>query len=843
MSRLAICGLVLALLGAEPRVDALGDPLPEGAVARLGTGRLSHQRAAALAFSPDGKSLASIGLAGEVRVWEAATGRLTRSFQTEPIRFGFGRGVAALVFSPDGKHLAVASGLADVYLHDLTAERQATRTLPPGRFISALAFSPDGRLLAYGGGGPTGVWDMAAGKLVGWIGQDLSYAAGLAFSDADTLCALVVLPGKDRNVGPYGAVRWQARTGKELQRIAVADGYRQVADVCPDGKLFVLSSDDERSLILGDLLTGKELRRTQSKERLGGEGRPVELLLAFSGDGRRMAGLGPDGVVYLWDTATGRVVARLGRASADPYCLALSPDGARLAWAQREENAIRIRGLAEEREALVFSGHRAGPLTVAFAGREVVSVNDGSNQPAWSLRRWGLDGKQLAVTANDLGGPVHLTAFSPEGALLATVPRDGMLRLWDTRTGRELRRWQTPISTERTFGMVVERSPWPAINDLAFSSDGRFVYAAGGQQIHRWDTATGRELTPVPVPRATGVLSCQPTPDGRGVLVLAQYPSESIKGSPPRAVFLPLPGSEPLPLGEADVFGSLTISPDGRTAVVLTREEVTLVEVATGQVRSRSGGQRPTHAAFSPDGRALAVGYANGDIVLLAPSSGRQLARFASGQGMIHSLSFSPDGRMLVSGGYESFALVWDTGSALAAARAAGPGLAPGELEGLWGHLLGADAEAAFRALGRLALAPQQSVPFLRERLKGPPVDEQKRVAALIADLDSDDFAAREKATAALEALRARAAAALVEAEKQSPSKEVRRRAAELLERLTSGRPLPSPEVIAGRVLEALELSGSSEARRLFADLAAGPPEAFLTREAAAALKRLGAGE
>jgi hypothetical protein len=154
----------------------------------------------------------------------------------------------------------------------------------------------------------------------------------------------------------------------------------------------------------------------------------------------------------------------------------------------------------------------------------------------------------------------------------------------------------------------------------------------------------------------------------------------------------------------------------------------------------------------------------------------------------------------------------------------------------------GGDADKAYAAVGRLAAAPGQAVPFLRDRLRParpPDAGQRKRIRELITDLDSDDFARREKASEVLEKLGEAAEPALRQALEGGPSVEARRRLEKLL--ATRNGPLPPLERLRTlRALAALEQAGTPEARRLVAELAKGEEGAWLTREAQAVAVRMG---
>jgi hypothetical protein len=215
--------------------------------------------------------------------------------------------------------------------------------------------------------------------------------------------------------------------------------------------------------------------------------------------------------------------------------------------------------------------------------------------------------------------------------------------------------------------------------------------------------------------------------------------------------------------------------------------------------------------------------------------TGKLRRRFRGHQAKVSPLAFTPDGKTLLSGINDTTVLVWD----VVRQQEARPGrLGEAELQGFWRALADDDAENADRALCTLAAKAEQSLPFLRRHLRPAKVAEEERLARLIADLDSDRFAVRERAVQELGRRGESAETALRQALKRSPSLEARRRMERLLEQFRRS-PLAPDLLRSLRAAEVLERIATPEARRLLEELARGAREARLTREAKASLQRL----
>src|SRR5205823_3023971 len=150
-----------------------------------------------------------------------------------------------------------------------------------------------------------------------------------------------------------------------------------------------------------------------------------------------------------------------------------------------------------------------------------------------------------------------------------------------------------------------------------------------------------------------------------------------------------------------------------------------------------------------------------------------EVAELAGGEGQVSALAFSRDGRLLASGSHNSTVLVWRVPEVARPAPAAPDGKAR---ERLWAELADKDAAKAYRAVLALAARPAEAVPLVRAKLKPRPGPDEKRLAKLLADLDSDDFETREAASKGLAALGPDAEGALKRALDAAPSAEVRQR-------------------------------------------------------------------
>jgi WD40 repeat protein len=799
-----------------------------------------------MAFSPDGQILASMDpYQSTVRIWDVKTGEQIGQFGPDPSNRGrgYGPGPSLLAFSPGGDLLAAFGRDPSVRLWDVRARRLLHTVKGTARVFTTVAFSPDGRRLAAGGvrqgtakdEGTIHIIDPVKGEVLANLPSD---GFLLAFTpDGKTLLSADYPPSQD---GKMTSRLWDVETGRKRSERTFLTEKHYIGELSPDGKLFAIPFKGGTGIRLLDPLTGEEVRRMEGKTS-----RAIQI--AFSGDGRFLTASCDDGIVRVWESATGKTVHRFRGSSTGIHRVALSQKGDLLALVGRADWAVHVWDLSRERELHDFAGHRGGILTVAFSpdGKTLATTNRDSIRSGptirewddWSLRLWdAATGEERGVTRRNSGGEVCITAFSPDGRILATVLHDGTLRLWDVAAGEELRRWKVPIMEGTTL--------WH-IRTLTFPLDGQTVLATDGEMIYRWETATGKELPALKLGSRSMLTTCAVAPDGRTLLVSHEVSRRW------RLTLVDLTsGRELWHRAAGGMADCLIFSWDSRTLAFTGADGasgVFLLEVENGQERGRLVCDSPGgfSTAFAPGCRLLASGrHLDGRVRLWDMSVGRVVQELDAS--LYHrygsSLAFSPDGSRLASASsVDNTALVWDVLDIGKRGGAAAPRLSTDELESLWLDLAGVSASRAYRAVWKLAAAPRQSVPFLKSRLKAPPAFDEKHLTKLIGELDDDSFPIREKASRELEQLGAKAERALRQALARGPSTEARRRIEQLLEKF-GGEDAPAPpsqELIALRVLETLERSESPESREAIGELAGGSPDSRLTREAAASLRRL----
>ena len=812
-------------------LDVHGDALPNSAVARLGTIRFRDLHGfQTLAYTPDGKFLVSGGWGGVV--WDAVTGKEIRRLGTElPGAHG------PVSLSSDGKRVAVGGWGPDKDTAGAVYDVATGRRLYPfgnrGGATFSARFSRDGKLLAvYGLDRKIQLHDAQTGKRLHELaGHKLGEGVGNTIADVvfspDT--KLLISAGAD------GTIRqWDIATAKEmLQLNAGADGVVYVA-LSPDGTLLASHAwvkkergpgqfvyTYENRLRLWNMNSGKETDPIRLPSRTDRTDLGMDSLVGFTPDGKSIMTGGPDGVLRVWDVRTGKESSHVNCPDGSPRAVAFAPDGKTMARIEGFR-AIRIREYPSGRESIRLDGHGDAIEGIAIApnGNTVATASDGG-----AILLWDRATSQLKARLAAPDRPRTLI-FSPDAKTLFTVGYDQPLQAWAVATGKE--RWRMEAKHDRAI-------------QLSLAPDGKTIAWSGKlNTILLIDTGTGKAVRELEAPKSSLNGLCF---SANGSTLLAWDDSKRLMRWDVKTGQWQ---EKPLE-GLADNPFAVTFSPDGDLIVFGGQVgDLILVRVATGRVVHRvatapveSRGQENGVfcAVFSPDGRTLAwSGPEDGQVRLSEVATGKERRRLPGHRGRVNALAFSFDGNILVSGAEDTTGLVWDLTGPLAWGKTPPGPLNEVSLKACWEQLHGDDAAIAYLAIRRLIADTVRAVPFLAKRLNPAVPPNEQRVSRLIADIDSDDFGARDGAAKELERTGDSVLPALRKGLAGKSSLEMRRRIEQLVERLET---ITSERLRIVRAIEALEYAATPQARRLLEALAHGAPGALQTHEAKSSLNRL----
>ena len=745
----------------KPTVGRWGDPLPEGAYARLGSHRLRHRSGiSCLAYSPNGRFLISGGDDGVVSVWDAQTGQARRKLTGPWDR------MLSLAVSNDGQFLAGGTREGKVLLWRLFESDQPTILLDEQHYPMLVAFAHDGKTLVSTGRTPSiHAWSVATGKEIR---------------------------------------QWN---GHESRIVALA--------VSPDGKTLATTSYD-RQIILWDIDTGKSTHRFSTPNAA------VPSALAFSADNKKLAISSYSGGlrVTLWNCETKTFEPDLP-ASDLVYGgpIVFSSDGDLLIYAggtylrtdeglHRYQSWFHVVDLAQQKivRRIEGPGHEIRALVLSPDNKTLAASGSGSAVGLWNVA----DG--TAQLDRGHRGPIAAVAISLDGGKVASLSADDhQLRLWDRRDGRLLQHAKVPNASGAGLAFAPEnrlllaapkQQQW---NLETFTSRGWGQEPLGKQladKVHAVATSAHGEL--LGAVTSTQEVIVMRRRQGRVVGRLS-FDDETY--------FRPR-----LPLALSN-DGRL-VAMVGNNQTVRLYELISGDEV--GQMRGLD--ESPAALVFDPTNRYLAVASGS-TVLFWDLAKRSPVGQVETGQGEVTALAFSADGRWLVTGGQDTTCLVWSgrpeenarldqKATKLRTHIDPVPMMASKGKASAWLGLDHPSAAHAERAHWQKELEGSALVEHLAKLLHPPGSDDQlKRLTRWIKLLDAPEHPARQWAESRLSQHLTEAEPLLRVTLSQTPSPEARLRIERLLQKVEGRGPeLHRPLLPALRALWVLNRLGTPEA-------------------------------
>jgi WD40 repeat protein len=568
-----------------------------------------------LAWSPDGRYIATASLDSTARIWDVATG------QCIAVLGGHTGTVEAIAWSPDSAKVATTSRDQHIRLWS-TAGELVTRLSRSSEVIRAVAWSPDGRRIASGSDKLLRIWDAQSRGLVNEFAGHTDNVFGLAFSPNGKK---LVSGSHDRTVRI-----WDVTSGDSLV-LAGHENLVESVDWSPDGTRIASASADQSARIW-DAVSGNQLLHIRGHT-------DSVWNVAWSPDGAWLATCGADRTARIWDSSNAAEIVTLRGHTGHIFDITWSPEGTRLATASADNTARIWNASARGGEIVSLIGHK-GPI------RDVIPVSSDPGRRREliatcgddrTIRVWEAAGGQVSV----LNGHADSVLGIAWTEMLLSCSSDRTIRGWGN------------IGNHNDAHFIIQCDGIPEA--ISIGPNGRFASGGRDRLIRIWDTADGSSIALIPGHQEL-ITDVALSPSGR---LLAAASDDRTARIWDMSTFQEITVLH----GHGSWVDSVSWSPDEQFIVTGSADQtVRIWKVATGQqIALLLGHQDRVHSvAWSPDGTRIATGSYDSTVRVWNARTHTEVGVVGVHRDKVTSVAWTIDGKHVLSGSFDGTARIWN---------------------------------------------------------------------------------------------------------------------------------------------------------------------------------------
>jgi len=596
-----------------------------------------------VAFSPNGKYIASASADYTIKLWNSQSGQEIRTF------IGHESAVTSIAFSPDGKYIVSGSTIyfsSDGNLSESTDNIKIWDILSGDEIriferhgsVNSVAFSPDGKYIVSGSGSTVILWDSQTGEEIRTFYGNNGRVNSVAFSPDGKY---IVSGGEHDKFRKYQPLKlWNSQTGEEIKTLkGHTDDVKSVA-FSPNRK-YIASGSSDHNIILWDGQSGKKIKILKGHTS-------TVTSVAFSPNSKYIvSGGGYSNILKLWDSQSGEEIRTFKGHTNRVTSVSFSPDGKYIVSGSNDKT-IKLWDSQSGEQVRTFKGYTSSVNSVVFSpnGKEIISGNSDK-----SVKLWKSQGGNEIKTFKGHSWPVNDIAFSPDNKFIVSTAAyfhfpmgeaESFFKLWDSQNGEEIR---TVVGVRQSAGY-----------SIAFSPDGKMVgLGCLDKTIKLWETQSGKLIRTLNG-HGNDVISIAYSFDGK-YIVSGSY-DQTIK------LWNSQNGEEIRTFtGHKRPVNSVIFSPDGRYIVSASSDKtLKLWNTQSGQeIRTFTGHKHSVNSvAFSPDGKYIVSSSDDETLKLWNSQSGVEIRTFRGHTKSVNSLAISPKDKYIVSGSDDNTLKLWN---------------------------------------------------------------------------------------------------------------------------------------------------------------------------------------